>query len=62
MKIAVFSTWRKYDNSHYPYVVELQVTIILFIFFIHSKLATLNMYHFIVRKKNKQTFKNKQLG
>lgn len=51
MKIAVFSTYRKYDNSHYHCVVELQVTIILFIFFIHSKLATLNMYYFIVRKK-----------
>lgn len=50
MKIAVFSTYRKY-NSYYHYVVELQVTIILFIFFIHSKLATLNMYYFIVRKK-----------
>lgn len=51
MKIAVFSTWRKYDNSHYHHVVELQATIILFIFPIHSKLATLNIYHFRVRKK-----------
>lgn len=62
MKIAVFSSYRKYDNSHYHCVVELQVTIILFIFFIHSKLATLNMYYFTVGKKNKQTFKNKHLG